>query len=571
MRRLLLKLIGLTAALVAAVLVWVLATLPPAATRPANSPAPPDLVTGAYHIHSSRSDGSGSVDDIAAAAERAGLRFVILTDHGDATRAPDPPSYRHGVLVIDAVEINTRGGHVVALNLHGASPYPLAGDVRDVIEDIHRQGGWTVAAHPDSPRQDLRWRGGAQGLDGLEWFNVDSEWRGHELPALAAAALRAIFRAPESVATLFHGPAPSLARLDTMSAPHPVFTLAAVDAHARAGQDPDGGSTSRSVAIQFPGYTTMFRTMAQTVKLERPLSGEATSDAAAVLGAIGAGRSFSVVRAFIDAPAALQFWASDASGRVDYAGALPFAGDAVIHAAVPPGSRARLAMMHDGREVASGIDTLDFRVERDGAYRVEARLADRAVPWIVSNVIRIGMAPPMAPLPERVSSAMLTPIEPACWTIESDRSSTATIALDRTDVRLRYQLGGGAPAGQYVALACGATGATPVEAIAFTASSPRPMRVSVQIRLPGGVNGQRWQRSVYIDGSEQRIRVPLATMEPVEARSLRPIAARIQSFLLVIDTLNARPGASGDVVFRDLDFVAAGQSSRPSGDGRVRF
>jgi hypothetical protein len=303
----------------------------------------------------------------------------------------------------------------------------------------------------------------------------------------------------------------------------------------------------------------MFRAVAQTVKLDRPLSGDAVADAAAILAAIGAGRSFSVVRAFIDAPAALQFWASDASGRVDYAGALPVAGDAVIHAAVPPGTGARLVLTRGGHEVASGTDTLDFRVDNEGPYRVEARLADRVVPWIVSNVIRIGM-PPVMPAPaESVSQSALTPIDPACWTIEADRSSKATVTLDKGEVRLRYQLGGGVPAGQFVALSCGASGATPVEALVFTASSPRPMRMSAQIRIPGGVDGQRWQRSIYVDSTGRSVRVPLATLEPVEPRSLRPTAARIQSFLLVIDTVNARPGTSGEIVFRDLAFVAAGQ------------
>ena len=45
------------------------------------------------------------MDEIATAAARAGLQFIILTDHGDGTRAPDPPSYLHGVLVIDGVEM----------------------------------------------------------------------------------------------------------------------------------------------------------------------------------------------------------------------------------------------------------------------------------------------------------------------------------------------------------------------------------------------------------------------------------------------------------------------------------
>ena len=57
---------------------------------------------------------------------RAGLKFIVVTDHGDATRAPDPPVYRDGVLCLDAVEISTAGGHYIALDMPKA-PYPLGG------------------------------------------------------------------------------------------------------------------------------------------------------------------------------------------------------------------------------------------------------------------------------------------------------------------------------------------------------------------------------------------------------------------------------------------------------------
>ena len=116
---------------------WFLA--PPAA-RPL-SPMPPGVtavpVRGAIHIHTRRSDGdgTGTVDEVAAAAAAAGLKFIILTDHGDATREVDAPQYRGGVLAIDAVEISTDGGHVVALGL-ARSPYPLAGEPRDVLDDV---------------------------------------------------------------------------------------------------------------------------------------------------------------------------------------------------------------------------------------------------------------------------------------------------------------------------------------------------------------------------------------------------------------------------------------------------
>src|SRR5687767_5496223 len=101
----------------------VLALLPPAAKRTDSPPA--SVVRGAFHIHSNRSDGSGSVDAIAAAAARAGLQFIILTDHGDGTRPPDAPAYRDGVLTIDGVELNTTAGHYAAIGLP-AAPYPIA-------------------------------------------------------------------------------------------------------------------------------------------------------------------------------------------------------------------------------------------------------------------------------------------------------------------------------------------------------------------------------------------------------------------------------------------------------------
>src|SRR4030095_2243600 len=112
---------------VAAVIFFLLATLPPQ-PRQTNVTVSPELmrrtVSGAYHIHSTRSDGAHDKDAIAAAASRAGLAFIILTDHGDGMRTPDPPAYLHGVLCLDAVEISTTGGHYGALAL-GPATEPL--------------------------------------------------------------------------------------------------------------------------------------------------------------------------------------------------------------------------------------------------------------------------------------------------------------------------------------------------------------------------------------------------------------------------------------------------------------
>src|SRR4249920_3697043 len=131
-----------TAALVAAVAVLVTVSLPQ--RRLALQGGADGTIPGLLHVHTNRSDGRSSPDDVAAAAARAGLKFLVFTDHGDATRPPDPPQYRSGVLCLDAVEISTSGGHYIALDMP-AAPYPLAGEPRDVIDDVRRLGGFGIA------------------------------------------------------------------------------------------------------------------------------------------------------------------------------------------------------------------------------------------------------------------------------------------------------------------------------------------------------------------------------------------------------------------------------------------
>jgi hypothetical protein len=107
-----LRFVLMAAAVLAAALLFVLLPLPPRAVVLADPPIATAI--GAFHVHTNRSDGSGTPDEVAAAAARAGLNFIVLTDHGDGTREPEPPQYRSGVLVIDGVELSTQTGHYIA-------------------------------------------------------------------------------------------------------------------------------------------------------------------------------------------------------------------------------------------------------------------------------------------------------------------------------------------------------------------------------------------------------------------------------------------------------------------------
>jgi hypothetical protein len=113
---------------------------------------------------------------VRAAAARAGLKFLIFTDHGDATRPPDPPAYRSGVLCLDGVEISTSGGP-----LHRPRPAGVAVSRWPASRGRGRRrarlGGFGIAAHPDSPKSDLQWREWDAPFDGIELLNPDTAWR----------------------------------------------------------------------------------------------------------------------------------------------------------------------------------------------------------------------------------------------------------------------------------------------------------------------------------------------------------------------------------------------------------
>jgi hypothetical protein len=228
--------IVLALALLVALTVVVL--LPSAAT---DSP-PPDwkygwpIVKGVIHVHSARSDGTGTIDDIATAAAAAGLQYVIVTDHGDGTRAPDPPSYRSGVLVIDAVEVSTTNGHYLALGVP-QTPFRLAGEARGVVEDVTRFDGFGFAAHPTSRRESLRWQDWDAPFDGIEWLNADSEWRDESWMALTRALFTYPLRSTEALATLLDRPEEALMRWDQRARRRHVIGIAAADAHARLSDD----------------------------------------------------------------------------------------------------------------------------------------------------------------------------------------------------------------------------------------------------------------------------------------------------------------------------------------------
>jgi hypothetical protein len=556
------RLLALTAALAAAVVVFARVTVPPAPW--ALDPTPDGTVAGIIHVHSTRSDGRGTPDEIAAAAGRAGLKFVVLTDHGDATRAPDPPAYRAGVLCLDGVEISTTGGHYVAFDMP-AAPYPLGGEPRDVVEDVRRLGGFGVVAHPDSPRAELQWRDWTAPFDAIEWLNLDTVWRRR----VQASGVRSRFRLFEALVHYPLRPAATIAGLieetgdlsgwDALATRRRIVVLAGADAHAKVGfRQSDPGDNRYS--LPFPAYESSFRALSIHVETARELTGDAATDAALVFTAIRQGHAYTAVDG-IATPASFEFTASNRLGTVREGGQLGIGGAVTLRARsnAPPGFA---TIISDGSRplvTASLPDASVVAPEGPGIFWAEVRApagpGNAARPWVVSNPIYVGVAANVtAAAPTHSPAAASHPLFDGRtadgWRVEHDAASLAALDLPATtsghELRMRYGLGGGPPAGQFAALVVDLpNGAAGNDRLLFSVRAERPMRISVQLRKPGAT-GERWQRSVEVEPIAQEREIVFSDLRPAGATETpdAPLAD-VRSALFVVETTNTKPGASG--------------------------
>ena len=542
------------------------ASMPRASRSLAASAALRPPVRGAIHIHTRRSDGTGTVDDVARAASRAGLKFVILTDHGDGTREPDTPTYRNGVLCIDAVEISTTNGHVVAIGLP-RTPYSLGGEARDVVEDVERLGGMAIAAHPSSPKPQLRWTEWDVPVGGIEWVNADSEWRDEPLHAIARSLLTYPFRRPETLAMLLDRPTQSLQRWDELTAQRPVVAIAGADAHARIPLTSVGDPYDNRFSLPMPSYEQVFRTFSIALT-DITLAGEAKADAGVVLDAIRRGHVFSSIDA-LAGPVALSYSASGAGGNAAMGEDVIATGPMTFQVRSNAPSDASITLFRNGERVhsASGPQ-LEYTSSERGVYRVEMQWPGAPgvppVPWIVSNPIYVLNSPRPA---VQVSESIAPPTQvdvrysngaATDWHIENSARSRGALdvvpSVGGTQLLMRYALGGTQEEGPFVAASMAVPqGIADADRLIFTAQSSRPVRIWVQLRVPGGAQGTSWHRSVYVDEMPRAITVAFADFRPLESTTTgRPVLADVRDILFVVDTVNTRPGVSGQLWLDDV-------------------
>jgi hypothetical protein len=362
---------------------------------------------GASHVHSSHSDGAGSVQEIAAAASQAGLDFVLVTDHNALTaqQLGEDRWYLNGkVLIIVGTEFATDIGYLLAFDAPDDFA-PFFGSAEEGQAKIKNSGAYGYIALPC----DLKgpWRDPERRAPwiGLEVFNLSCIARTKiNLPGFLLAMLRYFGRNPGSVFSLVASRPDEEMRLwDHMlqraAERDEVMPLAlgSLDAHAMmkvAGQ-----------SYPYPTYEEVFRTLRTHVLTQIPLSNQQSNcaqDQRILHDSLRSGLSYISYDNYEDATG-FEFCLHRAGEMVAQMGdvrVLSSDYDIVPNVLTvrAPRSRSIIRLYRDGKLVASVRGgRLDHAVFENGTYRVEVylyryrlqNLCYGAKPWIFSNPIRI--------------------------------------------------------------------------------------------------------------------------------------------------------------------------------------
>ena len=524
-------------------------------------------VPGVVHVHTTFSDGGGTPDEVILAAKAAGARYVVITDHNNADAKPFE-GYRDGVIV--GSELSTTAGHILGLGI--ADPtYRFSGDARDGLEDIRDLGGFAVAAHPLSPRADLRFTGfDLPGPWGLELVNGDSEWRQAGPRILLTVALYGLNHRYALLRMLNPADA-TLARWDALLAERDVVGLAGADAHSRL-------PFTKTRSARFPSYLSLFGLLQDHVLLKAPLTGRFEDDRAAVLEALRRGRAYVGLDGL--APADGFSFVAEAEGRRVAMGETvpPLAGLRLkAGGRLPEG--ARLVLIRNGKRLVEATNALVAEVPGPGVYRVEVHALGASVPWILSNPIYVFDDATRAVRERRASWPAPTEVPAAAVAIDGfegktsftpgvdSRSSVRKDLLDPrggTDgggaARLEFRIGEPTPDHPHVFAALvdwthrdlsGRSG------LVFSIRADGVYRIWVQVRDENPASGDEgtewWFASVRTSTEWQRVVLPFARLRSINPKTDgRLDLDKVRALVFVLDRGAVKPGTRGTIWLDDL-------------------
>jgi hypothetical protein len=519
---------------------------------------------GGYHMHSTHSDGKGTIPDLIKAAKEAGLDWIILTDHG----SPNPGSqhasgWYEGVLLIGASEHSSDGGHLVVMG--ASTDYKLPHEPQLAIDDLNHHQGLTFLAHPFDDK--IPWTArNVRDFTGLEVLSLYESVKSAPWYRMLQFPLQYAINPDYAILNVLTYPSEPLEEWDryNQQSQRPYWGIFASDAHGRI-------PLSKNTALPFPGYQSMLSALFIYHAFNREtFAGLSTRDAVALVqSVIKSGSFFNVIETIAPADSIeMGFTSGDEdSGQND---------DAPWIFSLKHGfEKVELRIYRNGQLFKSEQVEGDHRLplKEPGRYRVELYMPDHsfsALPWVITNPVDLKPseitdtstpeAPPVTPPP------VYTSIPLDNLGVEKNADSYAEIisgddpqTLQPTRI-LRYSLrlpSEGRDSWCSLAMRQKAIlleQVTPHTGVYLEIASSRRCTFWLELRTTESTSGaERWYRhALTVDPIKRGIAIPFSAMKQIHGTLGRIEASSITGLFISINNSTAFVPAEGELTLFQL-------------------
>ncbi|MGK9369805.1 PHP domain-containing protein [Melioribacter sp. Ez-97] len=342
--------------------------------------------TGAIHIHSNFSDGSGTVEEIASFAGEAGLDFIIITDHNTLRALHEGyEGWYDKTLVLVGCEINDKENknHLLAIGIDEA--YSTRLNAKEYVKLVKDAGGIGIIAHPHEKRNSMEkhppypWtEWDTDDFHGIEIWNHMSEW----MEGLTEENKYNYFVHP--LRSISVPPRETIELWDKLNLKRKVVGIGGVDAHAHKV------NLLGFFEVEVFPYKVLFKSIRTHILTEEPLepSKSVSENKEIVLNALKEGRCF-VSNFYRGDAKGFEFYAEKGNEKYFMGDSIDSHSDVKIHLKIP-GKPAPVKIIRNG-EIYRSLETeeLSLQVDKPGVYRAEVFTGHNG--WIFSNHIRIGV------------------------------------------------------------------------------------------------------------------------------------------------------------------------------------
>jgi hypothetical protein len=343
---------------------------------------------GAIHIHSTFSDGTGQVPDIAKFADEVGLDFIMLTDHNTIRALHEGYEKWYGnTLLLVGCEINDKENknHYLAFGIDEA--FTTRTPAKKYVSKVKELGGIGFLAHPHEKRKHkahpaypwVEWD--TEDFTGIEIWNHMSEW----VENLTEENKYRSFLHP--LRTIMAPPKETIKVWDELNQKRKVIGIGGVDAHAHKY------NLVGFLEVEIFPYKVLFKSIRTHILLDQTIKkGKSAKDIETakwqIYNAMKDGRCF-VANDYVAESKGFRFYA-EANGKKYQMGDTIDETKNLVFKVLLPGIKAEIKLLRNGQviETNNGIDA-EFAVNKKGAYRIEVFNENRA--WIFSNHIRVSL------------------------------------------------------------------------------------------------------------------------------------------------------------------------------------